>query len=148
MEALATLLRHPSLRALQHLDLSMNAITWRGAFDFTDAWSSGPAAVATVSPRGDPIGDDGVDITDVIDSDVDTTAFLALESLDLTHCDLASRPSRRRLASPARAAAAARPLSVSVPRRDAVDESVTHDPIDDLTARFLRSSSVSFRVVS
>ena len=155
MEALATLLRHPSLRALQHLDLSMNAITWRGAFDFTDAWSSAPGgpSLRSLSLRGNPIGDDGVDaITDVIDSDVDTTAFLALESLDLTHCDLASPPLAlaEALSSPARVAAAAARvlLSVSVPRRDAVDENVTLDPIDDLTARFLRSSSVSFRVVS
>jgi len=155
MEALATLLRHPSLRALKNLDLSNNAISWRGAYDLTDAWSPAPGgpSLRSLSLRGNPIGDDGVDaITDVIiDSDIDANAFLALESLDLTHCDLASPPLAlvEALASPARAAAAAARvlLSVSTPRRDD-DASVTVDPIDDLVARFRSSSSVSLRVVS
>ena len=132
----------------------MNAITWRGAFDFTGAWSSAPGGPSLGSLSLEeipPIGDDGVDaITGIIDSDVDATAFLALESLDLTHCDLASPPLALAGSRP-RARRRRRPsvlLSISVPRRDAVVENVTHDPIDDLTARFLRSSSVSFRVVS
>jgi len=158
MEALATLLRHPSLRALQHLDLSNNAISWRGAYDLTDAWSPDFAALGgpslrSLSLRGNPIGDDGVDaITDVIDSDIDANAFLALESLDLTHCDLASPPLAlvEALASPARVAAAAARvlLSVSTPRSNEIlNESVPVDPWDDLATRF-PSSSVSFRVVS
>lgn len=98
MTTLADVLRDAPLAAtIIHLDLSMNVITWCGAFDLTDAWSEAARAAETSSDtadaahipleslnlRGNHIGDDGIDaITDVL------PALRCLRDLDVSDCDL------------------------------------------------------------
>lgn len=97
MSPLACILRDSNLaNTLKSLDLAMNIITWRGAFDLTDAWTE-PSTFATENPtasrfalntlsvRGNHLGDDGVEaIIDAIHS------LQALIELDLTDCAVSS----------------------------------------------------------
>jgi predicted nicotinamide N-methyase len=97
MPALANLFQNGHFPMLKCCDLSMNVISWRGTYDFTEAFDvaaaaagASPTPLEILSLRGNHIGDDGIDaITDILPN------LPHLHTLDVSDCDLTAVAVRR-----------------------------------------------------
>ena len=121
MLALANLFQNDHFPMLKCCDLSMNVISWRGMYDFTEAFDvaqaaagASPTPLEILSLRGNHIGDDGIDaIIDILPN------LHRLHTLDVSDCDLTAVAVRRLAES-----SSSRTLAATLSRNPGIDRTV------------------------